>query len=242
MNTESHGSGLVKISGKIENYRCTRGRASFVFTENDRTKLGVIAVAASLAGLGGQAISTASYVTDNEEDADYVEFDLNGSPVKGWVWRSPFKDGDEVEAAAEWRNDHYEVAGISLPKDRLIALYPHCSRGKKCHIKNSIKWWFLGVTVWLFFGILLLPLVFGTKDFFSSVLHGYQYVALGSYIFFGLMTISLSRKWMPFVTVAEKVFSTLEITDPGNIDLVASSKLQRKPDDPGEYGTFYFRY
>jgi len=56
------------------------------------------------------------------------------------------------------------------------------------------------------------------------------------------MTISLARKWMPFVRLTEKVCRTLGIPHAGNVDLVKSSKAQRKPDDPGEYGTFYFRY
>lgn len=65
---------------------------------------------------------------------------------------------------------------------------------------------------------------------------------LGFFTFFALMTFSLSRKWMPFVRVAEKVFRTLELPNPGNIDLVKSSKAQRTEQDPGEFGTFYFRY
>jgi len=56
------------------------------------------------------------------------------------------------------------------------------------------------------------------------------------------MTIILARKWMPFVRLTEKVCRTLGIPDPGNVDLVKSSKAQRKPDGPGEFGTFYIRY
>ena len=65
---------------------------------------------------------------------------------------------------------------------------------------------------------------------------------MGCYAFFNLMTVYLTRKWMPFVRVAEKVFRALEWRNPGNGDLVKSSKDQRRADDPGEFGTFYFRY
>ena len=130
MNIEQRPDGLVKLTGTIENYKVTRTEASFMFTDTDRTKLGVTAIAAGIAGLSGPAISTAAYATSGGEDADYVEFDLDGKPVKGWVWRSPFREGDAVEVAAEWRDDHYETAGIARPMDRVIALYPHCSRGK----------------------------------------------------------------------------------------------------------------
>lgn len=42
---------LVKVSGKIANYRVVRQSASFVFTEGDQTRLGAVAIATSLAGM-----------------------------------------------------------------------------------------------------------------------------------------------------------------------------------------------
>jgi hypothetical protein len=47
---------------------------------------------------------------------------------------------------------------------------------------------------------------------------------------------------MPFVRLAERVFKALELPHPGNVDLVSTSKAQRTAEDPGEFGTFYFRY
>jgi hypothetical protein len=241
MTTDQTAPGLVKRTGTISNYTVKRGDASFVFTEADKTKLGVLAVAAGLAGLGGQAIATAGFAASTEEAADYVEFDLDGSPVKGWVWRSPFKEGDQVEVVGEINGSYLEVAAIARPADHIIALYPHCSRGRSRHIWNAVKWWFIGVSTFVFFlnglGILatsLERLIQASTDFF--------YVAVGCYAFFGLMTISLTRKWMPFVRVAEKVFKALGWPNPGAVDLVKSSKAKRRPEDPGEYGTFYFRY
>jgi hypothetical protein len=233
---------LVKLTGTIANYRCTRAEASFFFDDGDRTKLGVIAVAAGIAGLSGQAISTAANASGVEEEADYVEFDLDGQPVKGWVWRSPFRDGDAVEVAAEWQADHYETGAIARPVDRVVALYPHCSRATRRHVENAIKWWLLGVIGWVIFSWLLFVLALGWSSAIALTLDGFQYGAVGSFAFFGLMTISLAHKWMPFVRLTEKVCRTLDFPDPGNVDLVKSSKIQRKLDDPGELGTFYFRY
>ncbi|MDR2213858.1 MAG: hypothetical protein LBE21_09575 [Pseudomonadales bacterium] len=242
MNEVQKAGELVKLSGMISNYRCTRAIANFVFTDSDRTKMGVVAIAAGLAGLSGPAVATAANATSTEEEADYVEFDLDGKPVKGWVWRSPFKEGDQIEVAAEWVNDHYEAGGIMRPSDHTIALYPHCSRGRARHIKNVVKWWFIGVAILLGMVLLIVLSTVGFSRFFPTLMTGFHYVALGLYAFFGLMSISLARKWMPFVRLAEKVFRTLGLPDPGNIDLVKSSKVQRKPEDPGEFGTFYFRY
>jgi predicted RND superfamily exporter protein len=87
----------------------------------------------------------------------------------------------------------------------------------------------------IFIGILL--------SGFSNIFELGLFVTSGiASAFFALMFASLSRQWMPYVRVAEKVFKALEWPDASNIDLVKSSKVQRTKKDPGEFGTFYFRY
>jgi hypothetical protein len=239
---EQRPEGLVKLSGTIRNYKVIRASANFVFTDSDKTKLGVVAIAAGLAGLSGQAISTASSAA-TEENADCVEFDLNGKPVKGWVWRSPFKEGDVVDVAAEWQGDHYEAGGIARPIDHMIALYPHCSRGTARHVKNGAKWGVIFILLFLLMVEMMGVASRGIGKYSNEVLSmPHLLVALGVVCFFMLMVVSMIRKWMVFVRLAEKVFRTLDLPDPSNIDLVNSSKAQRKPDDSGEFGTFYFRY
>ncbi|WP_058088900.1 putative type VI secretion system effector [Aquabacterium parvum] len=239
--TQPNADGLVKLSGTIRNLKVTRASASFVFTESDQTKMGVVAFAAAIAGLGGQAIATASNTSALEEEADYIEFDLTGLAIKGWVWRNPFKEGDDVRVAAERRADgHWEAFGVQRPADKTVALYPHCSRGRARHFKNAAWWWLVG---WGgFVGVFFVTAgvyVFGL-ELFTQPEAGFS--AVGLMLFFGAMTFSLSRKWMPFVRLAEKVFRALELPDPSNVDLVKSSNKQRTANDPGEFGTFYFRY
>jgi hypothetical protein len=230
---------IVKLSGKMTSYRCSRAAASFVFSQSDQHKMGVVAIAAALAGMGGQAASTAGYASDLEELAEYVEFDLNGEPVKGWVWRSPFKEDDVVDVAAEWQGYYYEAYGIVRPADRMIALYPHCSRAKGRHIKNAVKWWaisntlfFSAVGAWFVYlgglELLLKPAILWTTSAVALALIP--------------MFISLARQYMPFVRLSEKIFSILGLPDATNVDLVKSSKQQRTAEDPAEFGTFYFRY
>jgi len=231
--------GIVKLSGKMAGYQCTRSNASFVYSKSDQHKLGVVAIAAALAGMGGQAASLANHASDIGELAEYLEFDLDGKSVKGWVWRSPFKDGDVVDVAAEWQGDHYEAYGIARPADKMIALYPHCSRSKERHIKNTIKWW----VIWnvAFFGVSALGafLLLG-----SEILREPAFLWIGGFIamMWILMFVSLSKQYLPFAHLSEKIFGILGLPDAKNVDLVKSSKEQRAAQDPPEFGTFYFRY
>jgi hypothetical protein len=238
---QPNADGLVKLNGTVRNLKVTRASASFVFTESDQTKMGVVAFAAAIAGLGGQAMAIASNASAMEEEADHLEFELDGRQVKGWVWRNPFKEGDEVTVAAEHRADgHWEAFGVQRPADKTVALYPHCSRGRARHLKNAAWWWFFGLGG---FNLVLMTLVYAYINGFSQPFDVvFLQVFAAVMLFYGVMTFSLSRKWMPFVRLAEKVFRALELPDPSNVDLVKSSNKQRTERDPGEFGTFYFRY
>jgi hypothetical protein len=232
--------GLIKLSGRIVNYKCTRGRASFVFTQSDQTTMGVIAVAAGLAGMGGQAMAAAVGASDLEEEADFIEFCLDGKLLKGWVWRSPFKEGDQVEIAAEGHREGYELYGIARPADRTIALYPHCSRGKVSHYRNAIKWW---LYIAFAFAILFWLADSWIAGHWTVVEDAWSLgIPLAVAAFFAAMVFNLSKKWLPFVTVAEKVFKTLDWPHPRSVDLKKSTKAHRKSTDSGEYGAFYFYY
>lgn len=236
---KSETSKAVKLSGTMANYRCVRSSASFVYSVGDQEKIGVVAIAAALAGMGGQAATLASYASDMDEPADYVEFDLDGELIKGWVWRSPFKDGDVVDVAAEWQGNYYEAYGIARPADRTIALYPHCSRSKGRHIQNAIKWWAICSVAFCSFMLGVAAYIGGMK----FVMHPSMRWGAGlSTLFFVPMFFNLSRQFMPFVSLSEKVFAVLDLPDARNIDLVQSSKEQRTAEDAAEFGTFYFRY
>ncbi|QGZ40203.1 hypothetical protein IP92_04944 [Pseudoduganella flava] len=238
------GEGLVKISGVISHYRVSRDTASFFFTQSDQSKFGAIAVAASLAGLGGQAMATAANATSLEEEADFVQFRIDGVELKGWLWRSPFKEGDIVDVAAEWRDDHYEVFGVVRPADRTIALYPHCTRGRRTHVKNAIKWW-IYVSVFFDVGIVALSGVMSTPiiEYWTGAFEdGGGWVIGGIHVVIAIAVYSMTKQWMPFVRVAEKVFQTLGLPNPAGVDLVKSSKGKHKPDDSFEYGAMFFRY
>ena len=88
-------------------------------------------------------------------------------------------------------------------------------------------------------GLILFGIGAGSDLLFSSE----SFVAAcGVAAFFALAIWSMTHKWMPFVRVAERVFTAFGWPSPGDVDLVKSSKAQRQPGDSGELGVFYFRY
>lgn len=237
---------IVRLKGVITGYRSSRESANFVFTETDQTRFGVIAIAASLAGLSGQATSVVSNATAMEEEADHVSFHMDGATISGWLWRSPFKEGDFLEVAVQRRADHYELLGAVRPGDRTIALYPHCSRSRKTHILNAVKWWIFAC-LFLQLGLLAVSSTLESAtilQFWSDILaeEAVIWFLAGVHGFIGIAIFSMARKWLPFAKVAETVFRALQLSNPGGIDLVKSSKGKLRHDDSYEFGVMYFRY
>lgn len=240
---------LQKLTGTIENLKCQRQEAHFVFTESSRNVMGVTALAAGIAGLSGQAIAMAQNAESLKEEADYLEFTLDGKLIKGWVWANPFRNGNEVEIAAEWLVDHFEAYAIARPSDRIIALYPHCSRGKTTHIKNAAKWWFFGTTISMIFclGIFFLVLLFMDADVTGSIdrLIFISEMVLGFFYFVsGVFTLVHTEEWMKFVKIAERSFAALGWEKPSSIDLVKSTDIHFKktPNRDRYLGVYYFKY
>lgn len=118
--------------------------------------------------------------------------------------------------------------------------YPHCSRGRARHFKNAAWWWSFGLGAFNLFNMTL-PYAYinGFSQPFDVV---FLQVFAAVMLFYGVMTFSISHKWMPFVRLADKAFRALELPGPSNVDLVKSSNQQRTERDPGEFGTFSFRY
>ena len=76
---------------------------------------------------------------DTTEEADLLEFDLDGKSIRAWVWQSVFNEGDEVEVVAEQAETHWQGYGLYRPDDAIVALHPHCSRGRYAHYRAAFR-------------------------------------------------------------------------------------------------------
>jgi hypothetical protein len=244
MTKEATQGNAQLLRGRIQNLRKTRCRRDFVFTASDRTNMGATAIAAGLTGLGGVAAGLGAMAVDTTEEADLLEFELGGKAVKAWVWVSVFKEGDEVEVVAEPDGDGWLGYGIHRISDRIVALHPHCSRGRYAHYRASARWWLrisAGFLLFMYVLVSVLALLQSVQNWTGIVQAG-ALGGAGLVLIFAFIAFRVSRKFSGFVHLAEGIFQVFGWPNVKNIDLPALTKKTKKPSDPGALGVLYFRY
>lgn len=232
------------LRGRITNLRKTRRGQDFFFTDSDRKKMGATAIAAGLAGLGGIAVGLSGMAMDTTEEADLLEFDLDGKPIKAWVWQSVFGEGDEVEVVAEQWGSTWQGYGIRRISDKIVALHPHCSRGRYAHYKASLRLWLKVCVPLLLFMYILTGAIafFESMDNWTGMVQMWAWGGLGILAILGVIAFRISRKWMGFVTLAEGIFHGFGWKDVKDIDLPAITRKSKTPSEPGALGVLYFRH
>jgi hypothetical protein len=232
------------LRGRICNLRKTRCGQDFLFSDVDQAKMGATAVAASLVGLGGVAVGLSGMAMDTTEEADLLEFDLDGKPVKAWVWWSVFAEGDEVEVVAERLGDIWQAFGIRRLSDKIVALHPHCSRGRLAHYRASFRWGALIFSSMLMVAYFIIACfaIFKGGVSIENLIIGCLISSLVSAAGFAFITYRISRKMMGFVRLAEGIFEGFGWKDVKNIDLPAITKNNKQPGESGALGVLYFRY
>ena len=232
------------LRGRIGNLRKSRCSQDFFFTDADRAKMGATAIAAGLVGLGGVAVGLSGMAMDTTEEADLLEFDLEGNSVRAWVWWSVFAEGDEVEVVAERWGETWQAFGVRRLSDKIVALHPHCSRGRFAHYRASFKWggvFFAAAMITAYFIIACFAVFKGgvpIENLIITCALGTLVSALG----YGFITYRVARKMMGFVRLAEGIFEGFGWKDVKNIDLPAITKKGKKTGEPGALGILYFRY
>ncbi|AOJ17966.1 hypothetical protein WJ11_00690 [Burkholderia cenocepacia] len=236
------------LRGRIHNLHKTRRTQDFFFTAADRARMGTTAVAAGLAGLGGVATGLSGMAMDTTEEADLLEFDLDGKPIRAWVWQSVFNEGDEVEVVAEQAETHWQGYGLYRPDDAIVALHPHCSRGRHAHYRAAFRIYLKCVIPLLIaaFGMVFIAgySTDGSKSLMVlwSALPTLLVGALAASAIYGVIAYRVTRKMMGFVKLSEGIFEGFGWRNVKSIDLPAITKRSKKPGDPAALGALYFRY
>jgi len=235
---------MVLLRGAISGLNRSRRSHDFVLTEVQHQQVGVSAIAASAMGMGAAGIGLIGMAGNADEEADWVEFELDGNQVKGWLWMMPMRNGDTVEVVAEQSgNNRYVAYAVKRDGDELLAVYPHATAGRKVHYRKSVKVW-----MWCsFLSYLILPLLFVMQEGFGILLNAeMQFGLLIVFLFWilisAMMAFRVSRKLMGFVRIAELIFKTFGWPDVEKIDLRQTSKENRRENKLSNFGNLYFRY
>ncbi|MCQ0034440.1 hypothetical protein EFP18_09735 [Burkholderia glumae] len=247
MNLSGIGASPTRLlKGCIHNLRQARRNQDFFFTATDRAKMGTTAIAAGLAGLGGVATGLGGMAMDTTEEADLLEFDLDGKQVRAWIWQSVFNEGDEVEVVVEPSEAHWQGYDLYRPRDEIVALHPHCSRGRYAHYRSAFR-------IYLKCMVPLLIVAFAIVAYqlhsvgvaVKEMLAGLPWLiagALAASAICGVIAYRITRKLMGFVKLAEGIFEGFGWRNVKSIDLPAMTQRNKKPGEPAALGVLYFRY
>lgn len=179
--------------------------------------------------MGSTGIGLIGMAGNAEEEADWVEFELDGKQVKGWLWMMPMRNWDTVEVVAEPAgNGQYIAYAVKRDSDDLLAVYPHATAGRKVHYRKSVKVW-----IWCsILAYLIVILMFVMQNGFE-ILHeknmqlflpiGFAFCSAIS----AVIAFRVSRKLLGFVRIAEIIFETFDWPDIENIDLRKTSRESR---------------
>lgn len=234
----------VLLKGAISNLQRSRRSHDFVLTQVQQQQVGATALAASAMGMGAAGIGLIGMAANSDEEADWVEFEVDGNRVHGWLWMMPMRNGDEVEVVAVRIGDNRYIAyAVKRHADDLLAVYPHATAGRKAHFRRSVKTWFWFSLV----AYSLLPLFTLLKGGLGAFAReGIQFMLLSGFCGWGLLSALIAfqifRKFMGFVKIAETIFKTFNWPDVENIDLRKTSRENRRENRAPNFGNIYFRY
>jgi hypothetical protein len=244
MKNEDRCNSMLLLRGTISKLRCYTREHDFISTTDQHTQIGITAIIATAMGMGAQAAGMVGSAGNKAEKAHWLEFELDGKKIQGWVWKMPLGTGDNVEVVAEHTGgDCYTAYGIKRVDDGLVAAYPHVVAGRKVLYRNSIRGW-LWFSVIAF---LLSMLIFVTDGGFGVLLEEDMLFVMPRlfamwFLVVGAIAFRISRLYMESVCMAEAIFKTFGWPDVEKIDLRKTSK-----ENPGDYkipgfGEHYFRY
>ncbi|WP_345891114.1 putative type VI secretion system effector [Burkholderia sp. Ax-1719] len=235
----------VLLKGVISNLQRSKRGHDFVLTEVQHQQIGATAIAASALGAGAAGIGLIGMAGNSDEEADWVEFELDGKRIKGWLWMMPMRNGDQVEVVADQiGTDRYVAYAVKRESDDLLAVYPHSTAGRNVHYKKSLKIWLWSALSIFVVGMLVVLIQQGIQFFMSADILKFAIVpGLAFWLLIsGLIALRISRKFMGFVKIAETVFRTFGWPDVENIDLRKTSSEARGENKLPNFGVLYFRY
>jgi hypothetical protein len=243
MKNQSNQS-IVLLRGAISGLERSRRSHNFVLSQNQHQQIGATAIAASAMDMGATGIGLVNMSENSNEEADWVEFNIDNKKIRGWLWMMPMRNGDIVEIVAESTGeDHYLAYAVKRDGDDLVAVYPHATAGRKAHYRKSAKIWLWSSLLAYSFPLAILVTDKGFGSLLDpDILFGLLILLVFCMLTSAIIAFRISRKFMKFVRTAELIFKTFGWTDIENIDLRKTSIENMRENTLPNFGTLYFRY
>lgn len=231
------------LRGKITNLRIRRRKQDFILSEAQHAYMEATATGAAVAGMGASAIGLLQMSANSQEEADWVEFEIDGNSVEGWLWKMPMSEGEIVEVVAEPKFDgRFFAYSIRRADDGIIAVYPHATSGTTALYRRIMKYMLIAAV--LCNGVVS-AMMAGSNE---GVDRGTNFMIMSgawvfSFLVFWILFHRAYLKMAHFAKLAEVIFSSYGWSDVRKIDLARASKGKNPMNiDPGEFGVHYFCY
>jgi hypothetical protein len=235
---------VVLLRGSIENFQRSTKTHDFVLTQEQHLQIDTTAVAAAVFGMGATGMGLLSMAQNSSEEADWIEFEMDGKKIQGWFWMMPMRNGDAVEVVAvQVADDQYIAYAVKRDGDNILCVYPHAMIGWKAYRRSTFKFflWFF-VAVYTIFGLMICFEARGMNIDAASIFFLILGIGAGGFLIFGLLFLNGLRKMKGFSYIAEAIFKAYGWPDVENIDLRKTSKENRGENFSDNYGLKYFRY
>lgn len=223
---------LVLLQGTLARVSKKRAAAPPQIPPPPAGVVGATAIAATLLGMGAQArvMVDATDGSSWKDEADWVEFEMDGNHFHGVLWMMPMRSGEAVKVVAEKIGEHrYFAYAVQRDSDAVVAIYPNAIMGTKARGRFERK----GTLGFFVFVELIMAVFLGINFFRGEGSIGDFAIMMGGALVAGalvMMFFYFLGKWKFRNSIedelAECIFRAFGWPDPQNFNL---RKVSRWP-------------
>ncbi|MBU7438560.1 hypothetical protein [Paraburkholderia fungorum] len=227
---------LSCVSGKVSSLRYSLEERQSKAGESERNATLLSPILLALSGNGGLAVGNMAVnygMSIAKGKAYWVEFEVDGRTLKGWLGGVYFKDGDVVDVVVEGNES---LLAVNSFDERVIAILPPCGSSPRM-IYKYMRYTFIGI-------LLFLLLFLGVGFFFAAAredLAALISIALPCAISVALF-VAIGANWRELLHAlrTRKILTALELPEADSLNLSTRSyELLGKGKIQGSVGTVY---
>ncbi|WP_253045531.1 hypothetical protein [Paraburkholderia fungorum] len=224
------------MSGKVSSLRYSLEERQSKAGESERNATLLSPILLALSGNGGLAVGNMAVnygMSIAKGKAYWVEFEVDGRTLKGWLGGVYFKDGDVVDVVVEGNES---LLAVNSFDERVIAILPPCGSSPRM-IYKYMRYTFIGI-------LLFLLLFLGVGFFFAAAredLAALISIALPCAISVALF-VAIGANWRELLHAlrTRKILTALELPEADSLNLPTRSyELLGKGKIQGSVGTVY---